>query len=212
MTSQANDGSLTSALSARAGQFVVANTAEPLDTEPSEDAAVERADPALCDAEAPDSADPCEIVTEITADEGVPASEADLAADGELVSDRGMTLAAAAKKRKIYYKTWKQARRSPARVWQERHTGLFYFDGKDVWVRPHRGNEGYHRCGDNYGIGYEITITECSLNWKWNTNGTLALQQWDIFKVHVATKHGPVAFTHKMHVNTYKSGTVTFWQ
>jgi hypothetical protein len=102
--------------------------------------------------------------------------------------------------------TWWQAIKSGAGLWQEKHTGKYCWNGKDVWIWA---KGGYHRCDQGYGIGYDIKVTACSEE-KVAYAKTYFRQNWDYFKVYFMYQGFPVNAAYNMHANVWPNGIVTY--
>ncbi len=145
------------------------------------------------------------------------ASKRMIAKYGGLVSPGGVTLREAARRdASIRWKTFTQSGISVPGVktlYNERHEGMAFFNGDDVWIAPNHGEDdsGYHRCGlETQAPGFSVTNTDCSENSKYMPSGSEYIQFWDYFEVAAVCKWCfPTHYD--MHTNIHESGYVSFW-
>ncbi len=127
----------------------------------------------------------------------------------------GMTGAAA---NPIRYRTfWQKGINLPVATvfYEEKHVGMGFFNGEDVWVKANEGPgrySGYHRCGISSGIGYDVYSTGCHYNSKWLDTGNEYVQFWDYFTVSFGWRGLPFRFPYNMHTNLHVNGKLTFWR
>ncbi len=127
--------------------------------------------------------------------------------DLALKSADGTTLAQAAARGTIYYKTWSQVKRGLYYVnWKEQHSGRFYYNGSRVWSTTSTlGYKGKHICDQGYGVLYDVKVTNCMTD----VISSAKIQEWDYFRVHVVWKGIPLYVSHNMHTTMTKSGGVS---
>jgi len=99
-------------------------------------------------------------------------------------------------------------------LYDERHEGMAFFNGEDVWIASNHGVEdsGYHRCGiETQFPGFSVNNTDCSENSKkMPGTGTEYIQFWDYFEIAAVCKWCfPTHYN--MHVNIHESGHISFW-
>ncbi|GAA5226998.1 hypothetical protein [Paeniglutamicibacter antarcticus] len=121
-----------------------------------------------------------------------------------LKSADGTTLAQAAARGTIYYKTWSQVKRGLYYVnWKEQHSGRFYYNGSRVWSTTSTlGYKGKHICDQGYGVLYDVKVTNCMTD----VISSAKIQEWDYFRVHVVWKGIPLYVSHNMHATMTKTG------
>jgi hypothetical protein len=140
-----------------------------------------------------------------------PATASELLADAGLTATDGTTIAAASRVRPISRGSWTQTMVGTFHAWTEVHKGTFYFDGKHVWQKRYRGQEGSHRCGLGYVIGGVVEVKECT-KIRDVRMSTRVIGNWDVFRV-TGVWHGfPLSHTHWMHIAMYPNGrTLAFY-
>lgn len=116
----------------------------------------------------------------------------------------------------IHWKTfWQKGITLPGPdiLYQEKHEGMAFYNGDDVWIAANHGypDDGYHRCGvRQVERGFDVTVTDCSVNSKYMDSGSEYIQFWDTFTVAPLFRY--VIPTHfDMHTNIHESGYVSFW-
>jgi hypothetical protein len=133
------------------------------------------------------------------------ATATDLALDGQLQAADGLTMAAAAKTRKIRVQNWSQTAVGPWHLWTETHRGRFYYDGKHVWVKKRHGLAGFHECDINRAFGGTITNLKC---YERKGPSSRAVDMIDKYKASATWRGSPIASTHQMIVHAMANGRI----
>lgn len=129
--------------------------------------------------------------------------------DLSLRSADGTTLEAALATGTVYTRTWWQEQRGFYYInWLEKHSGRIYWDGSQVWSTTlNRGYKGYHVCDQGYGIGYDVVVKSCFTE----RLGTTALNEWDMYRVHVIYKGIPLYSSQDMRAYANRYGNMSFY-
>jgi hypothetical protein len=144
------------------------------------------------------------------------ATAALIAAYGDLRSQDGVTLAAAATSFScpIYSKYWWMATR--ALLWEEKQDGRVFYDKGcgHVWsvqsTNPlYPRYPGWHHCDINWGIFYTVNSINCWTERRYDLSGR-PISEYDTFRVYAVYKGVPFYRTHQMHANIYPSGNLYF--
>ncbi len=143
---------------------------------------------------------------------------------GDLTAPDGTTLRSAfnrpqgadkAGSRKIYWRTFWQDGLTvpgPRNLYQERHDGMGFFDGKHVWFNGPGNRPGDHSCYTVHEIGYDVTTDECDEKLRYTDSNTPYIQYWCRFKVGFLYSGLPFSTHFDMHANIHAGGGITFWR
>ncbi len=137
------------------------------------------------------------------------------AADGTTLGSALVAPSAGLRDYLIFTQTWSQSMHGLFYVWEEKHVGRVFWDtAGHVWsANQYRHREGYHFCNQGYGEGFAISNTSCSEEYRWDITAPSGhpISEWDRFQVSAIANGVPIWHSHKMHINAYPSGNITYY-
>lgn len=103
----------------------------------------------------------------------------------------------------VKYRYWSQTKTQV--LWQEKHSGKFYYDGSRVWGgTSYRGYTGYHNCNQGWANGGYIEIINCTT---YGGVSTYRIQPWDFYRTYAVVKGFGFSKSRDMHINAYPTGS-----
>lgn len=139
---------------------------------------------------------------------------------GTLVSSKGVTLRQAYNsspkaRAAIKWRTFWQTGISTKGVnllYDVKHEGMGFWDGKQVWLNAPDGRPGDHSCFKRHALGFDVGVDSCYERLRYTSANTPYFQYWCRFSVAPIWRSIPLISTlYNMHVNLHASGRLTFW-